>query len=269
MIMIWKFRDKKIEYSKKPVLMGIVNITPDSFSDGGKFFDKKSAVDHALKLIEQGADIIDLGAQSTRPDYCEISPEEEWKRLFPVLKELREKTEIPISVDTYFPFVAEKALSVGADIINDVSGNLSAEMARIIKKYGAGWVIMHSKSGSCREVYDFFIEAENFCKKENVDEKSICFDMGIGFGKSYEQNLELIANIGEYKLKGYPLLVGLSRKRVIAQSGKQKEPEKRIFGNIAAHTVSLLGGADIFRVHDIENEKQGLETASEIKKWIK
>ena len=249
--------------------MGIVNITPDSFSDGGKYFDDENALNHALKLIEEGADIIDLGAQSTRPGYNEISPEEEWQRLAPVLKNLRKKTDILISIDTYFPSVAKKALSEGADIINDVSGRLNPEMAEIIKKHGAGWVIMHSGAGGTKEVSEFFKKAESFCEKEKIAKNQICFDPGIGFGKNYEQNLELIANIGEYKLKGYPFLMGLSRKRVIAQASEQTEPEKRIFGNIAAHTVSILGGADIIRVHDVENEKQGLKTAEEIRKWIK
>ena len=249
--------------------MGIVNITPDSFSDGGKFFDNENAVNHALKLIKEGADIIDLGAQSTRPGYEEISPDEERERLSPVLIKLREKSDIPISIDTYFPSVAEKALSEGADIINDVSGRLSLEMAEIIKKYGAGWVMMHSGAGSVNEVSAFFREAGAFCEKEKIAKNQICFDPGIGFGKNYEQNLELIANISEYKLKGYPFLMGLSRKRVIAQASGQSDPEKRIFGNIAAHTVSVLGGADIVRVHDVENEKQGIKTAEEIKKWIK
>ena len=267
--MIWICRDKKIEYSRKTLIMGIVNITPDSFSDGGKYFDNGSALNHALKLIDEGADIIDLGAQSTRPGYEEISSAEEWERLEPVLINLRKNSDIPISIDTYFPSVAEKALSEGADIINDVSGRLSPQMAEIIKKYGAGWVIMHSGAGSVNEVFAFFREAEAFCEKEKIAKKQICFDPGIGFGKDYEQNLELIANIGEYKLKGYPFLMGLSRKRVIAQASGQKEPEKRIFGNIAAHTVSVSGGANIIRVHDVENEKQGIKTAEEIIKWIK
>jgi len=267
--MIWNCRDKKIEYGKKTLLMGIVNVTPDSFSDGGEFFSTENAVNHALELINDGADIIDLGAQSTRPGYEEISPEEEWARLEPVLCALREKTAIPISVDTYFPYVAEKALSCGADIINDVSGRLEPEMVQIIKKTGAGWVIMHSGAGSVDEVRAFFKEAAQKCAELEINEKQLCFDMGIGFGKDYEQNLELIANINEYKLDGYPLLIGLSRKRVIAKASNQSEPQKRIYGNIAAHTAAVLSGIDIIRLHDIKNEKQGITTAEEIKKWIR
>ena len=267
--MIWKCRDKKIEYGNKTLLMGIVNITPDSFSDGGKFFESEKAVERALKLIDDGADIIDLGAQSTRPGYQEISPKEEWGRLESVLISLREKTEIPISVDTYYPYVAEKAVLKGADIVNDISGNISDEMAQIIKKTGAGWVLTHNAAGSVEEVSSFFKASAKKISVLGINKNQICFDMGIGFGKSYEQNLELIANIKEYKPEGYPLLIGLSRKRVIRDASAQQDPEKRIYGNIAAHTVAGLGNADIIRLHDIENEKQGIRTARELKKWIR
>ena len=267
--MTWNCRNKEIEYGKKTILMGIVNITPDSFSDGGKFLDEDNAVSHAFEMIDEGADIIDLGAQSTRPGYSEISQEEEWERLAPVLKKIREKTDILISVDTYFPYVAEKALLNGAEIINDVSGIINPEMARIIKKTGAGWVIMHNGSGSVNEVKAFFEDAVKKTKALEINQSQLCFDMGIGFGKSYEQNLELIANINEYKLKEYPLLLGTSRKRVIGKASNQENPEQRIYGNIAADTVAILGGADIIRLHDIKNEKQGIKTAGEIRKWIK
>ena len=249
--------------------MGIVNITPDSFSDGGNYFNSENAVNHALEMINDGANIIDLGAQSTRPGYEEIPPEEEWERLKPVLTQLREKTDIPISVDTYFPYVAQKALFCGADIINDVSGIINPEMAQLIKKTGAGWVITHNAAGKSAEVEKFFKAAAEKCADYNIEKNQLCFDMGIGFGKNYEDNLELIANIGKYKPKDFPLLIGLSRKRVIAQASNQKEPEKRIYGNIAAHTAAIFGGVDIIRVHDIESEIQGVKTAEEIKKWIK
>ena len=249
--------------------MGIVNITPDSFSDGGTYFENDAAIFHALELIDEGADIIDLGAQSTRPGYVQISDKEEWERLESVLKKIRKKTDILISVDTFYPYVAEKALLNGADIINDVSGIINPKMADIIKKTGAGWVITHNGEGSCKEVSEFFKESANKCMEFGINENQLCFDMGIGFGKSYEQNLELIANICEYKLEGYPLLIGLSRKRVIGKASGQENPKERLYGNIAAHTAAVFGGADIIRLHDIKNEKQGIKTAEEIKKWIK
>ena len=244
--------------------MGIVNVTPDSFSDGGEYFSAENAVSHALELISDGADIIDLGAQSTRPGYCEISPEEEWSRLEGVLKPLREKTNAVISVDTYFPFVAEKALENGADIINDVSGTVSDEMAALIKSSGSGWIIMHSGAGSVSEVRAFFEQSAEKCLKLGIKKEQLCFDMGIGFGKTYEQNLELIANVKAYKLPDFPLLLGVSRKRVIGAGSGQENPQQRIYGNIAADTVALLGGVDIIRLHDVKNEKQGIRMAMEL-----
>lgn len=267
--MIWKCKDRQIEYGNKVLIMGIINVTPDSFSDGGRYNTAEKAVSHALELIEDGADIIDLGAQSTRPGYTEIPPEEEWERLQSVLTALREKTEVPVSVDTYFPLVAKNAVEAGADIINDVGGALSPEMAEIIKESGAGWVVMHNGAGGINEVGAFFKSAAKKIKAFGIDEGQICFDMGIGFGKSYEENLELIANVNKYKAAGFPLLLGVSRKRVIGASSGQSEPEKRVFGNISADTAAILGGADIIRLHEVKCEIQGVRTAQEIKKWIK
>ncbi|MBR7060906.1 MAG: dihydropteroate synthase, partial [Eubacterium sp.] len=213
--MIWICRDKKIEYGKRTLIMGIINITPDSFSDGGKYLNSENAVFHALELIKDGADIIDLGAQSTRPGYDEISPEEEWRRLEPVLTQLRKLTDKPVSVDTYFPSVAEKAIALGADIINDVSGKCSKETVELINKSGAGWIVMHNGAGGVETVKEFFNKNITICNKNQL-----CFDMGIGFGKTYEQNLELISNVKKYKPDGVPLLLGVSRKRVIGESCK-------------------------------------------------
>lgn len=263
--MIWNCRDKKIEYGNKTLIMGIVNVTPNSFSDGGKWFEVDNAVNHAVELVEQGADIIDFGAQSTRPNYVEISPEEEWARLEPVLKESRNKISVPISVDTYFPFVAENALKMGVDIINDVSGVVTCEMAQIVEKWGCGWVLMHNGAGDTAEIKEFFEKATSQCLDFGIDKSQICLDMGIGFGKDYHQNLSLIANVSEYKLEGYPLLLGTSRKRVIGEGSQQPDAEKRVFGNISADAIAILGGADIVRIHDVENEKQGIYMADALK----
>ncbi len=267
--MIWNCKNKKIEYDEKIIIMGIVNVTPDSFSDGGKWFDSQTAVEHALQLVDDGADIIDLGAQSTRPGYNEISPEEEWSRLEGVIAKLVEKTDIPISVDTYFPYVAERAVECGADIINDVSGIISQDMSQIIKKTGCGWIIMHNGSGGVDEVKTFFEKSVEQCRIFGVDDSCLCFDMGIGFGKSYEQNLELISNVKSYKMKNFPLLLGTSRKRVIGKSSNQSVASERVYGNIAADTAAIFGGADIIRIHDVKNEKQGILVAQELKKWIR
>jgi dihydropteroate synthase len=264
--MIFKCKDKLIEYGNKVLIMGIVNVTPDSFSDGGNWFSTENAVNHAIELVEQGADIIDFGAQSTRPGYEEISAEEEWSRLEGVLNAVKGKINVPISIDTYFPYVAEKALNNGADIVNDISGVITDEMAQIVKNTGCGWIIMHNGDGGCKEVKEFFDFAVNECDKYCIDKSQICLDMGIGFGKTYEQNLELIAKIPTYKNNSYPLLLGTSRKRVIGTSSGQSVASQRVYGNISADTVAILGGADIIRLHDVKNEKQGIMTAMELKR---
>lgn len=267
--MYWQCRDKKVEYGDKTLIMGIVNITPDSFSDGGRWLEEGAAVTHALSLIEDGADIIDLGAQSTRPGYEEISPKEERERLVPVLKGLREKSNVLISVDTYFPEVARAALENGADIINDVSGKITPEKAELICSSGAGWIITFNGAGGVKEAAEFFNSALKKCYTYGIKKEQLCFDMGIGFKKCYEQDMELISNIKEYKVNEIPLLIGLSRKRVIGRASGEEIPEKRLAGNIAAHTAAILGGADIIRLHDVNGEIKGIRTAEEIRKWTK
>ena len=153
--MIWNCKNTEIEYGKKVLIMGIVNVTPDSFSDGGDNFFPQKAVKTALEMEKNGADIIDIGGQSTRPGHIAVSAEEEWQRLEPVIKQLNGKLKIPVSVDTYYPYVAEKALENGVSIINDVSGVISQQMAEIIKTSGAGWVIMHNGDGDVEKIGDF------------------------------------------------------------------------------------------------------------------
>lgn len=245
--------------------MGIVNVTPDSFSDGGRYLDPESAVKRALELEAQGADIIDFGAQSTRPDHTEISAEEELSRLIPVLERAVKCLSVPISVDTYYPEVAEKCLKIGADIINDVSGIVSPEMAKAVKNARSGWILMHNGAGGVNEVARFFDKALCECERLGVEKSHLCLDMGIGFGKTRQQDLELIARVREYKPEGVPLLLGTSRKRVIGEYSKQENPEKRVYGNIAADTAAILGGADIIRLHDVRNEIQGIRMADAIR----
>lgn len=265
---IWKCRDKKIEYGNKILIMGIVNVTPDSFSDGGEHFSVDDAVNRAIELEKDGADIIDIGAQSTRPGHTPVTDKEEWARLEPVLSALKGKLSVPVSVDTYYPLVAENALKSGVDIINDVSGIVCRDMAEIVKKEGAGWIIMHNGSASPAEVKDFFKKSIEECISFGIHKNQICFDMGIGFGKNYDENMTLLANVCDYKLDGYPLLLGTSRKRVIGQGSNQENPKERIYGNIAADTAAILGGVDIIRVHDVKNEKQGILMAQNIRGYV-
>lgn len=266
--MIWKCRDKNIEYGKKILIMGILNVTPDSFSDGGDYFFTEDAVSRALALEKDGADMIDIGSQSTRPGHTPVSDKEEWSRLEPVLTALNGVLTVPVSVDTYYPSVAEKALRSGADIINDVSGILFGEMAEIIRKTGAGWIIMHNGHGAPCDVKKFFEKAAEDCISLGIDQSQICFDMGIGFDKDYDENMRLLANVEKYKISGYPLLLGTSRKRVIGQGSSQPEPKERTYGNIAADTAAIFGGADIIRIHDVKNEKQGILMAQNMKGYV-
>lgn len=249
--------------------MAIINVTPDSFSDGGENFSFEIAAENALKAEKDGADIVDIGGQSTRPGYKEISPEEEWKRIEPVLKYLNGIINIPVSVDTYFPYVAEKALQNGADIINDVSGVISPQMAEIVKKHACGWIIMHNGGADTDEVGKFFELSAQKIKKLGINKNQICFDMGIGFGKTRAQDMSLISNIDLYKKKDFPLLLAVSRKRVIKEGSGQENPRERIYGNIAADTVGIFAGADIIRLHDVEKEKQGILMADSLKKALK
>lgn len=257
-----------IDCSSKTLIMAIVNVTPDSFSDGGDSFSPEKAAQKAFRAQENGADIIDLGAQSTRPGYTEISAEEEWGRLAPVFDLIKGKINIPVSVDTYYPYVAQKAAENGADIINDVSGNVNSEMADVIKKTGCGWVIMHNGAGDVNEVRRFFEESVKKASILGVKKESLCLDMGIGFGKNREQDKNLIANVEKYRLSEYPLLLGTSRKRVIAEISGQPEPKKRVYGNIAADTAAIFGGVNIIRLHDVENEKQGITAADALKRAL-
>lgn len=267
--MLWKCKDKKIEYGKKILIMGIVNVTPDSFSDGGDHFSVEDAVECALALEKDGADMIDIGAQSTRPGHIPVSDEEEWQRLELVLTALKGRLSVPVSVDTYYPLVAEKALKSGVDIINDVSGVISKEMAEIVKKEHAGWIIMHNGPGTPEDIKAFFEKSVDECEKLGIDKEQLCLDMGIGFGKDYDENMTLLTNVCEYKMDGYPLLLGTSRKRVIGQGSNQENPKERVYGNIAADTAAVFGGVDIIRLHDVKNEKQGILMAQNMKGYVR
>lgn len=248
--------------------MAVINITPDSFSDGGKNFDPEQAVKSAVSAQENGADILDFGAQSTRPGYQQISDEAEWQRLEPVLKSIKGKIHVPVSVDTFYPLVAKRAAEQGAGIINDVSGVISPEMAEIVKKTGCGWVVTFSQPGAEQEAKAFFEKSAEKIADFGIRAEQICFDPGIGFGKTREQDFRLLANIEKYRLAGYPFLLGTSRKRVIGEGSAQPDPKKRVYGNIAADTAAIFSGANIIRLHDVICEKQGILMADALKRRV-
>jgi dihydropteroate synthase len=266
-------RSSSLHLGKRTLVMGVLNVTPDSFSDGGEFFAAKPAVEHALAMQRDGADIIDIGAESTRPGSVEIPAAEELRRLLPVLQGLRGKLRIPISVDTQKSGVAEIALGAGAEIINDISGlRHDPELARVAAKHGAVLVLMHmrgtprtmQKGPFARDVANDVIsglqQSIATARRFGVRRSRIVIDPGIGFGKSYTQNYELLAKLPELAKLGCPLLVGTSRKgflgATLARKRKPAAIEQRLFATAATIAASILNGAHIVRVHDVKEMRE-------------
>tara|TARA_Y100001968_G_scaffold293576_1_gene299590 strand:+ start:149 stop:928 length:780 start_codon:yes stop_codon:yes gene_type:complete len=258
--------------------MAIVNITNDSFSDGGLFIDFKSAIKHASLCIEQGANVIDLGAQSTKPFASEVGAELEIKRLIPVIKEIKLlHPDIPISVDTYHNSVAKSALNVGADWINDISGGRhDSDIFNVIADYSCLYVINHIRGNSM--TMDSLTEYENVVldvKNElciqiekalsyGIKSDQIIIDPGIGFAKNVYQNLDLLRNIDQFVSMKYPVLVGASRKRFIGSVLNESDPNKRIFGSAAVASRCVIAGVDILRVHDVKEISQVIKMTESI-----
>lgn len=270
------FRGQPLPLGARTYVMGILNVTPDSFSDGGRYFDPADAVRHARQIQAEGADILDIGAQSTRPGHVPVSPQEEWDRLSPVLEALKGEAELPLSIDTYYPEVAHRALAAGASIINDVSGQINPEMFELIAEYGAGYIAMHTGPGGdadhpaeypcgvVPDVREFFDRVCGELLRCGVTEEQICLDVGIGFGKTQEENLELLRDLDKARINGCALLVGASRKRVVAIPSGESEPVRRMPGTVAAHTAAIAGGADLIRVHDVWAGVQAARVADAI-----
>lgn len=265
---IFEAKEYKLPFGKHTYIMGILNVTPDSFSDGGKWNDVPRAVEHALEMQEQGAEILDVGAQSTHPGFAAIPAEEELARLAPVLEALRGKLHIPLSVDTFYPEVAQEAVALGADIINDVDGFDNPQMAQVAAQSGCGCVIMHHKSGyphgMAQDIRAFFEERISLARQAGVAASHICLDPGIGFGKNFEENLEALRELRSMGIEGFAMLVGASRKRFIGQICEQPVAEERLAGTLAAHTLAIAGGAHILRVHDVLPAVQAARVADAI-----
>lgn len=251
----------------KTRIMGILNCTPDSFSDGGKYLDPDAAVAHAREMIKAGADIIDIGGQSTRPGYVNISPEAEWQRIEEVIRRLGKETDALLSVDTFYPQVAEKALNAGVHIINDVSG-FQDSMLRTVVGSGCGCVIVHPHGAFTEDILmdvrQYFEERCMAALRLGFTYFQFCFDPGIGFGKSYADNLRLIANVSKTRIDGSAYMMAASRKRVIGEPCGNPRFEERLPGTLAAHTIALTGGADILRVHDVSQAVQAARVADAI-----
>lgn len=260
--MIFSGKNFNFELGKRTYIMGILNVTADSFFDGGLYNSPEKALEHAKQMLSNGADIIDIGAQSTRPGCTQLSAEEELEIIKNYLPFLYEETKANISVDTFYPQVAEYALQNGAAIINDVSGVFNEEMAKVIRDYQCGWVIMHTGGGNAQivpeykttvteDVISFFNQMLAKCESFGISRNQIMLDMGIGFGKTYEQNIELIRNINKLKIKDVVLLTALSSKRVVANA-TGADGYDRVYGTLAADTLAIAGGTDMVRVHNVK-----------------
>jgi dihydropteroate synthase len=253
------------EMANRTLVMGILNVTPDSFSDGGAYLDHDAAIERAMTMVEEGADIIDIGGESSRPGSEPVPVEEEINRVVPAIRELAKRTDRPISIDTYKSATAEAALDAGASIINDISGMLfDPDMKRLAAERGCPVVIMHIK-GAPRDMQkdptyeDLMGEIADYLRKRigeaieaGVDERVIIIDPGIGFGKTIEHNLTILRRLSEFKSLGHPILVGTSRKSTIGQALGGLPPEERIEGTAATVALTISSGANIVRVHDVK-----------------
>ena len=256
--------------------MGIVNVTPDSFSDGGKFLDVDAAVAHARELFLQGAEILDIGGESTRPDAEPVSEAEELRRVIPVIKKLASTIKIPLSIDTMKPAVAQAAIAAGASIVNDVAANRTDEtMGKIIAETGAGYICMHAQGSPqtmqknpayqnvVAEVAEFFRERLEKLNACGVASGQVVFDPGIGFGKTLEHNLSLLAALGSFAKLGRPLLLGVSRKSFLGKfSGA--EMNQRLPAALACATLALADGVQIIRTHDVAETVQAVRLAEAV-----
>lgn len=253
-------------------VMGILNVTPDSFSDGGRYLDPAAALAHAKEMEREGADVIDVGGQSTRPGHTPVSPEEEWSRLEAVLPALLAETGLAVSVDTFYPQVAEKALKAGAHIINDVAG-FGEEMLAAVAGSGCGCVVLFPQGGgggdAAKAARAFFQKRREAAGRYGIGPERLCFDPGIGFGKTYEEDLRLLAQVGKTRLPGSAFLMAASRKRVTGRAaGGEAGPlpvEDRLAPTLAAHTVAAWEGADFLRAHDVKAAVQAAKMADAIR----
>ena len=253
----------------RPLVMGILNVTPDSFSDGGRFLDPEEAVRRARAMIGEGADILDVGAESTRPGSTPVAAEEEWRRLEPVLSPVI-ALGTPVSIDTMKAAIAERALRAGAAIVNDVWGlQRDPAMAEVVARHGAPVVIMHNRAAAdpaldiLDDIEGFFRRSLALAERAGIARARIVLDPGIGFGKTAEQSIAAIANLDRLAAFGLPLLMGLSRKRFVA-SVSRSEVERRLGGSLAGNVLAVAFGAAIVRVHDVAETVQALRVARAI-----
>lgn len=254
-----------LSWDKRPLVMGILNVTPDSFSDGGRFHHLDQAIAQAELMIEEGADIIDIGGESSRPGFAPVSFEDEMARVKPVLQRLLKYSTVPLSIDTTKASVAKMALEEGASLINDIWGfQKDPNMAKVAADTKAGVILMHNRATSDEtvsildDVTSFFERSLDIAKQAGVADQAIMLDPGIGFGKTYRQNLQVMAGLKALQRVGFPLLLGVSRKSVIGVTLGESRPEERLFGTLAANLAGVFQGVAAIRVHDVKAHVEAL-----------
>ncbi len=276
----WQVRNQTFDWGDRTYLMGVLNVTPDSFSDGGLFHQPEAAIAQARTLIAAGVDILDVGGQSTRPNAIEISLDEELERVLPLIQAVRQESDIAISIDTTRAAVAQAAIAAGADIVNDISGaTYDAEMLPMVAKLEVPIVLMHIR-GTPQTMqqltaYDDLIQDILMFLKARIaaaiaggiDRSRIAIDPGIGFAKTYAQNLEILRRLPEFHALGYPLLVGASRKSFIGHILNQPDPQQRVWGTAAACCAAIAGKADLLRVHDVKEMKDVCRVADALLRY--
>jgi len=246
---------------ERTFVMGILNVTPDSFSDGGKYNEVELAVKRAEELIRDGADIIDIGGESTRPNSEYIDDKEEIERVIPIIKAIKEKFDIPISIDTYKAKTAEAAILAGADLINDIWGfKKDKDIAKVAAKYKVPCILMHNRENVpynelMKDILMDLIDSINLALEAGVKRENIILDPGIGFGKNYEENLSVMNNLEEIKTMGFPMLLGTSRKSMIGNA-LELPVEKRVEGTLATTVIGIMKGCEFIRVHDVLENKR-------------
>jgi dihydropteroate synthase len=261
---VWRCGDRALPLGERTLVMGIVNVTPDSFSDGGMFEDAEAAVKHGLRLLEEGADVLDVGGESTRPGSGSVGAEEEGSRVLPVLGGLRrEAPEALLSVDTRKAGVAEEALAAGADVVNDITAGADPAMLRVVATAGAGMVLMHMRGEPetmqadpryddvVAEVRAFLADRLEAAVAAGIGRDRLCVDPGIGFGKNLGHNLDLLRSISSFRELGVPVLVGASRKRFVGELSGAEDPAGRLEGSLAAAVWCASQGVEMVRVHDV------------------
>jgi dihydropteroate synthase len=267
----WDIGKRTLDLSRRACIMGILNVTPDSFSDGNNYFTTEKAVERAMEMEEEGADIIDIGGESTRPFAHPVDDTEELRRVIPVIEKLAGRLNIPVSIDTYKSIVAEQALAAGAEIVNDISALLFDDrMPDVVASAGAGLVLMHTRARPAvmqketeytsviSEIFGVLRQSVARAESAAISRERIVIDPGIGFGKNVAGNLEILRRLMEFKAIGCPILVGTSRKSFIGDV-LGREPKERIFGTAATMAIALANGASIFRVHDVKEMRDVLD----------